>query len=512
MYQGIELGVRLNNLASWIAQIDVVTDAETAENSALLFSGPQFFTALIAGVVLAFAFQLLLTNLGVAAGISLLGGSSSSKKKNDHEDDSGSVSSTIQKISLTVGLGTLISVTIALFFASLLAVKLSLFISPVSGAIVGLVIWGTYFSLMVWVSSTTVGSLIGSVVNTATSGFQSLVGTATAAIGGATASKQVVATAEAAAVAIRRELSSALDPNSLRENVEDYLESIRAPELDLKEIRKEFENILNDPSLQKVADSDSLRNIDRQVFVDLVSSRSDLSRQEVNRVAKQLESAWRSTVNKLPERTDPMAELVDYIKSASPQQLSSNDLNQKVDALIAAQKQGDTNSQSQNPLSQATSMGFQSLVGLVMGRADLSDFNVEKIINQLQPLKDQVNEVVVRAKQDNPPPQSLLRADVENYLLNTYSWRMKPEMVERDFRHVIYDEYADPELLANELRQLNESYFAKLLRQRGLFTQEEIKHIVNRLEAVRLQSLGLAEAAVEREAQIALFAEVENYL
>ncbi|NEQ73077.1 MAG: MFS transporter [Okeania sp. SIO2C9] len=510
IYQTIERGLRLDNLASWIGQIDVLTDAETVENSALLFSRPQFFTALIAGVVLAFAFQLLLTNLGVAAGISLLGASSSSKKKNDNEDDSGSVSSTIQKISLTVGLGTLISVTIALFLASLLAVRLSLFISPVSGAIVGLVIWGTYFSLMVWVSSTTVGSLIGSVVNTATSGFQSLLGTATAAIGGATASKQVVATAEAATT-IRRELSSILDPNTLRENVEDYLESIRSPELDIKEIRKEFENILNDPSLQKVADSNSLRNIDRQVFINLVSSRTDLSRQEVNRLAKQLEAAWRSTVNKLPERTDPMAELVDYLKSASPQQLSSNDLSQKVDPLIAEKRANRGKFQSQNPLSQGTSMGFQSLVGLVMGRADLSDLNVEKIINQLQPLKDQVNEVVDRAKQDNPS-QSLLQADVENYLLNTYSWHMKPDRVERDFRHIIYDESADPELLANELRQLNQSYFENLLRQRGLFTQEEIQHIVSRLEAVRLQVLALAEAAVEREAQIVLFAEVENYL
>ncbi|NES64913.1 MAG: MFS transporter, partial [Okeania sp. SIO2D1] len=351
----------------------------------------------------------------------------------------------------------------------------------------------------------------GSVVNTATSGFQSLVGTATAAIGGATASKQVVATAEAAAAAVRRELSSTLDPSTLRENVEDYLESIRPPELDIKEIRKEFENILNDPSLQKIADSDSIRNIDRQFFVDLVSSRTDLSRQEANRVAKQLEAAWRSTVNKLPEHTDPMAELVDYLKSASPQQLSSNDLSEKVDALIA-EKRANSDSQPQNPLSQATSMGFQSLVGLVMGRADLSDLSVEKVINQLQPLKDQVNEVVDRAKQDNPSQSSLLRADVENYLLNTYSWQMKPDKVERDFRHIIYDENADPELLANDLRQLNESYFEKLLRQRGLFTQEEIQHIVSRLEAVRLQVLALAEAAVEREAQIVLFAEVENYL
>ncbi|MFP4007388.1 MAG: hypothetical protein ACLFV6_05180 [Spirulinaceae cyanobacterium] len=45
-----------------------------AEDAAMVFSGPQFFAALIAGVVMAFAFQLLLTNFGVALGISMAGG------------------------------------------------------------------------------------------------------------------------------------------------------------------------------------------------------------------------------------------------------------------------------------------------------------------------------------------------------------------------------------------------------------------------------------------------------
>ncbi|MGB3508237.1 MAG: MFS transporter [Microcoleaceae cyanobacterium] len=515
MYQTLELGLGLNNLAFWIAQLNTVaTDVETAENSALLFSGPQFFTALIAGVILAFAFQLLLTNLGVAAGVSLLGGSSSSDHKNDDKDNSGSLGSTIQKISLTLGLGTLISVTIALFLASLLAVRLSLFVSPVSGAIVGLVIWGTYFCLMVWVSSTTVGSLVGSLVNTATSGFQSILGTATAAIGGAAASNQIVSTAEAAASAVRRELTSGLDPNTLRENVEDYLESVRPAQLDIKEIRKDFENILNDPSLQEIADSDSLRNIDRQTFVDLVSNRTDLSRKEVNRIAKQLEGAWNTTVNKLPAKTDPMSELADYIKSAAPQQLLGDDLSQKVDALIAEIKSS-SNSQARGPLSQAATTATNSLIGLVMGRSDLSDFNVEKIINQLKELTDeagtQANKVAEQVKDDDRR-LSILRADVENYLLNASPWEMKSEIIERDFRHVIYDQNSDPELLASELRQLNRPYFANLLRQRGLFTQEKIQRLANILESVRLQALGLTEAALEREAQIALFAEVEHYL
>lgn len=163
--------------------------AQAPVTPALVFNGAQFFAALVAGVALAFAFQLLLTNLGIAAGISLARGGDSSSKSHEKSD---SIGSTINKIGWTVGLGTLVSVTIALFFASLLAVRLGLYISPASGAIVGLTIWAIYFCLMAWASSTTVGSFVGSLVNAATSGFQALLGTATAAIGRKAVNKQVV--------------------------------------------------------------------------------------------------------------------------------------------------------------------------------------------------------------------------------------------------------------------------------------------------------------------------------
>ena len=263
MYQNLPINPQLYNMGFWLAQVGVQgTTTNRVEDAALLYSGPQFFIALIAGVVLACAFQLLLTNLSVAAGLSYMG---QSHEDGDRQSDSGS--SPVRHIGRKVGTWTLITVTIALFFACLLAVKLSLISSPGLGAIVGLVVWATYFSMLVWVSSTTVGSLIGSVVNTATSGFQAIVGTAASAIGAKAASNQVVATAKAAAAAVGHELGSAIDPTSLRENVEDYIQSLKPPELDIKGMRSEFEKLLNDPQLKAIA-GENLPNLDRQTLVD----------------------------------------------------------------------------------------------------------------------------------------------------------------------------------------------------------------------------------------------------
>ncbi|MDC4227607.1 MAG: hypothetical protein MPW15_26110 [Candidatus Manganitrophus sp.] len=45
----------------------------TPGGAAILFSGPHFFAALLVGIALAVAFQLALTHLSVAAGVSAVG-------------------------------------------------------------------------------------------------------------------------------------------------------------------------------------------------------------------------------------------------------------------------------------------------------------------------------------------------------------------------------------------------------------------------------------------------------
>ncbi|MEM7553459.1 MAG: MFS transporter [Cyanobacteria bacterium P01_A01_bin.84] len=516
MFEGTDFINFFSLSSKFIGQVIVQPNPDAARDAALVFSGPQFFSALVSGVVMAFAFQLLLTNLGVAAGISLLGGSSSSDEY-DSQDDSGGLGTTIRKISLVVGLGTLVSVTIAVFFACTFAVKLSLFASPVSGAIVGLVIWATYFSLLIWVSSATIGSLIGSVVNSATSGFQAILGTAAAAIGTKAASKEVVATAEAAVSAVRREIGAAIDPVSLRENVEEYIETIRPRNLDLDAIASDFEQILDDDNLQEIVSSDSIKNINRQTFVDLVSDRSDLSKKDINKIADKLESVWRKTLKKVPPQQDRMGEFVDYLKSASREQLVGNELSDKLNDLVYEIRQRrKSTEQGSAVVPQSLSTGFNALAGIVMGRTDLSDFDVERVTDQLQQFRgylgDQTDKIATRVGvKDNTPP-STVRKDIENYLLNSHPWQLKPQNLEIEFRDLIYDPAADPGTVADELRKINYSDFTELLDRKGLLTQTKIKTIANILEGIRLEILAVAEAAQEREASIAVFAEVEEYL
>jgi len=371
MIEILRTQLELNNLPFWLAQL--VTPVEpvvtTPEKAALVFSGPQFFAALISGVLMAFAFQFLLTNFGVAY---LLGRETGEDSNSHDEDESESLGRTVKKIAWWLGLATLITVSISLLVASFFAVKLSLVSNAGLGAIIGLTIWGAYLLLLVWASSTAVGSLIGSVINTATSGFQAIVGTAAAAIGAKATSNQMVATAEAAAAAVGRQIGNAIDPVSIRENLEDYLSTLRPPEIDVQKLRKDFENVLSDPQLKAIAGSEGLSRINRQTFVDLVGNNTALSKRDVNRIVAQLEAAWKQVAN-IPQKRDVMGELLNYLKSAQAQELRSPELNSKLDALIEEMRQQRQATQDQTEktpglMQQAMQFGMNAIMGEI-GRA-----------------------------------------------------------------------------------------------------------------------------------------------
>lgn len=513
MFQSTEIMLGLYKPLLWLAQVPVESSNVTPAQASVLTSGPRFFVALISGVILAFAFQLVLTNLSLAAGISYLGHSS------DSDSDSGEVGSlggSIRKIGTAVGIWTLVTVTIALLIASFLAVKLSLVIlDPALGAILGLVIWGAYFLILVWVSSTTVGSLIGSVVNTATSGFQAIMGTATAALGAKAVNNQVVATAEAAAAAIRRELGSAIDPTSIRENVEDYLDKLRPPELDLSKIRSDFENLLNDPQLKALAGTPDIRNINREKFIELVSSRTDLSKKDVSRISDTLYKVWQQVVSQQSPTPDGLSELIDYLKSVPAGQSKTDELNAKLDKLVAEKgdsKQADQKSAA-GPIQSTLQQGLSALTATVLGRTDLPDLDVEKILRSLTTAKDKVTQQADKLGLPTPSePYSPIRTDVENYLHNTYAWQLSQEKIAQEFRDVIYDPAADPGIIRRELERLSRNDFANILEQRGLLTQAQIQRIANQLEAVRQEVLVTVRAIEERDIVQDLQRAVESYL
>ena len=510
MFQNVEMMLGLSSTDFSIAQVSA---PPIQPEVALVFSSPQFFIALIAGVIMAFAFQFLLTNLSIAAGIS-----SGDNPLDDDEDEHESISlgKKIRKVESKVGLWTLLTVNVAIFVACFLAVKLSLINSIFLGAIVGVVIWSAYFLMLMWVSSSAIGSLVGSVASTASSGLQGVMATAATALGGSAVNAQVVNTVEASVAAVRRELSSAIDPSSVKETVQEYLGNLPKPNLDLKQIRNEFENLLTNSELRSLTDSDLLSNVNRQTFVDLVSSRTDFSKQDINKVADQLEAAWQKVIGK-QQQADPQAQLLNFLKEAAPEQLKSNELTNKVAQLVGVGQEKGQNGNGGGVIGQAMQLGVNAFLSTVLSRTDLSDLDVEKISSQLQQLKEQTTEqakTLATKVADKVPAfaHNTIKADVENYLLNSQPWHLNRETIKKEFRDVIYDPEASPGKVRQQLEQLNQDYFLKVLGSRENFSEEQGAEIATQLEEIRKEIFETVQSAESQERSQDLRSRIENYL
>jgi len=325
--QGVELMLGAVT-QSLVTQVPV--EVTTSKNIALSFSGSQGFLVLIAGILLAIAFQLLIANFFIALGISY--SDAEDESSSDQED---SLDETITKVGTVVGLRTLGTISISLFTACFMATKLCLTHDPALGAILGILIWAAYFSLLLWLSLTTAGSIVGTVLNTATSGLQGIVGTAAVAIGAKNVTEQVASTAEAAATTVRRELSLAVDLESRRQAVADYLHKLRLPEIEHQELKSEFQRLVSDPEMQVIAQEHHLHNVGRNTLLDLVTSRTDFSKQDISQALGQFESFWQQVWGQpQQESKEKQNGLVGALSAAHPQQPQPAQLTPKLERLI----------------------------------------------------------------------------------------------------------------------------------------------------------------------------------
>ncbi|MGG6270858.1 MFS transporter [Leptolyngbya sp. AN03gr2] len=477
-----------------ISQVSVEPGIVAIEES-FLFSIPQFLLALFAGLVMAFAFQFLFTNLAVAFAAT----------PGAPKDDSDSFGEAVRSIETKLGLFALIGVSISLFIATFLAVKLSLVGGAVLGAIVGVVIWSTYFTLIVWFGSSAIGSLLGSFISSATSGLQGMMGAATSMIGANVARQQTVATAEEIASVVRQELTSGINPDAIRETLTSSIASLPLPKIDVDAVGKQFENILNSVDLSDVANSDLLKNLNRDTIVQLIGDRTDLSKDEVNQLVDRLQS----TVKNIASGSSVSGQLTEFVKTATPDELKSGDLYDRLSALV------DTNREkSQSSLTNmALEVGLGSLLAAVQGRVDLSDLDVEKVSGQLQKLVAQVSPQGKEAQpKASTPRRNVIKADVESFVLGALPWYFNRFSLPQEFREIVYDPQANPSEVRWQLEDMDSGYFTNLLTQRGDLSEGLIRESAQIMETVRSEVLEIVRKSEAAEQRESMQGQIETYL
>ena len=93
------------------------------------------------------------------------------------------------------------------------------------------------------------------------------------------------------------------------------------------------------------------------------------------------------------------------------------------------------------------------------------------------------------AADTNTKPFSVIRADLENYLLFAPPWELSQTAVKQQFKDVVYDPQADPASVRQELEQIDRNYFIEKLSLRDDLQQPSIDSLSNYLEEVRTEVL-----------------------
>ena len=128
---------------------------------------------LVAGLVLAVVFQLMLTNLSIALGLTVL--DLSPARLGEARSSGAKPSETVataapehESLSLPItyfaGFGVAAKLTGVLFAAALLATEFSEIADPRRGGIFGLMLWRVYWLLFAWLSTTKVAGIADSIL------------------------------------------------------------------------------------------------------------------------------------------------------------------------------------------------------------------------------------------------------------------------------------------------------------------------------------------------------------
>ena len=417
------------------------------------------FFSLLAGLLMAFAFQLLLTNLGVALGLSALGWVispttdktrevrlrksdpflSRSSNKNGHlvdqnltdknsvdtssatsdtqsaHDSEDSGNGSVLPVSHLLGIGVTLTLAPVLFATAFLTTTFSGIAEFSTGLIFGLILWAAYLLILIWISSITVSGILDFVLGTATAGIRRLFSTV----------EQIFSLNES---------SSNRDEDELQQTIKSLSTTIQQ-------------------TLSEQQQLPTLLAQQREALLDEICDRTNLTPPQAESVLENIqpqtaiETAGEAATETATETTEEPAAA--FAENRQPPAL---------DKMLP---------------------NWRDLLRAAVSRIDTSELDIETAWNTFQNFVDD----------SEAEPFSIVELDAENYLKESPVYALQAETVSEEFTERIYDPEADPTLVEAQIQALKESDFAHWLHQRGDLTADSVDELAEKLTAARSKVL-----------------------
>ncbi|WP_299410647.1 hypothetical protein [Acaryochloris sp. IP29b_bin.148] len=439
-------------------------------DSATTLSGGQIIVVVVAGLLFGLAFQLLLANFGIAIGLSVFNLKPKPPASDQPPESEDASFGSVALIGVAAGLAIMLSIDGVLFAACYLAVKLSQVRDPWLGAILGGLVWAVYLILLTWLSTSAVGTVADTVLGFTRAGLRRLF-TAVGQLFNPTSSDTSSVDEDPDAIASSKLIQTLEDM--------DFSPVFESTLAKLKAETPSQSTHLSQIGEEVIANTTENHTIDLEQIVEELQNRLNLPQPILEELQQQIEKLTPEVgdhpqqASESPQQSAPVADLKNFLQTADPSDLQSESLSTQLAPL-----------ETSHSWSTLQDIDYKGLFRTALRRVDLSDWDVQRIWQVLQSTQQKLT-----GSSESKQPINIIQLDVEDYLINTPIWNLQPDMIEVDFKDIIYDPEADPSLVHQQLILLTPDQIQEFLQQRQDLPDHQLAKITDVLNRVRLNIL-----------------------
>ncbi len=473
-----------------------------------IFVLPQFLIAIIAGILLALGFQIVLTAISLATGITAVGDVRETYIKNKHHfngkdtifddgDDSDDTSNTGVVVSSAFGAWSLITVSISLFAATLLATKLTLVTSIPMVITLSLVIWSAFLMILFYFESKVASTLLGGLVGLATSGLKASGNTIKNMFTPSDETK-VQHVLDSSIKKIRSEFSDFIDIDQFKNTLANVGKEVEQKIPDYESLKKDLKEILKDSGNDNSGSGGSSLMVLQQL-VNKLGNSSDESEEGKSKQEqlKNLVSELKDEYNKADSNEDKARNVVQKLSPADEE--VTNKYFDKVLNYFANTDANDVNSSSfQKVIDEVSDNPTQimSILGKKLNDIDResvveilnknTSFNKEDIENNISKVEKLIDSMKTQL---NEFSMADLSKKIEKPIAQFFNGTNKPELnyssLKYDLKRAINNPGDSIDIVKSRINQFDSDTFISLITANTGMESSDIDHLKEQVESTK---------------------------
>jgi hypothetical protein len=474
----------------------------------------NFWLAIVVGVILAVSFELILTHLSVAAGISSVGPFDRREAEEHHREEPRErtgVMGKLKKGSGLFGIWALVTATISLFFATWLAIGLANTASAFRGLVLGLSIWALFYIVMTVLEVSALTSLVGSLTQTAIAGLRSAY-KATTSVFGKSEEDRVVDTAERVTAAVRNEFFGDVDSKHLRKQLERYVQQLKPPSAD--EIKDAIRGMLDDVEIRALVEHEEGPFADVDVLTASLETEHGMTREKARTMATSVKDAiskireeYRSNKDATSKLTDAsmrvtgrseeearaMREKIEtYLRDTHKDELNPEGIKQDLEKLFHSPREG--LSALRERLSHFDRSTFKAILAQ---RKDMSEQEADKTVDRVMSAIDRIRGKTAETAEEVTEGVAARRHGVEAKIRDYLNSMQRPELryegIKHDVQVLFHDPKAGADLLIRRLKAMDRDTLKAIVASRKDMSPEDAEHVVAQMEHARDETIAKYE-------------------